>query len=168
MMFCKLLSALPFVASALSKPLEPRALSDFSMYAYGSDGINGFPVISINNTVYITSHSVDDIGSQAHNVTFDAPETRGNFTASVDGQGQSLFYVPSSSGPVGFTNTTNDDSFITSGFGFYGHVIFVQIGSVIQTEWIAVPTNDSAVWLLSWNVEDQGVPVALRNIAPTA
>lgn len=100
-------------------------------------------------------------------VSVTAASSRGNFTADVDGQGQSVLYVPSDSGAVGFTNDTSNSSLITTGFGFYGHVIFVQIDSTMKTEWYAVPTSDDTLYQLAWNEESEGVPVALRNIAPS-
>jgi hypothetical protein len=97
----------------------------------------------------------------------DAPATRGNFTATING-GDSLFYVPSSSGAVGFTNTTTSSQ-ITTGFGFYGHVIYILIDSTMVTQWYAVPTSDSGLYQLSWNVSSTSgaIPIALRNIAPS-
>lgn len=99
----------------------------------------------------------------------DSPDTKGNFTASFDsGSGGSLLYVPSSSGDVGFTNSTSSSSQITTGFGFYGHVIYVTINGTMITQWGAVPTIDSSLWKLVWNSGDDGVfPIALRNIAPS-
>ncbi|KAK6073330.1 hypothetical protein SCUP515_06942 [Seiridium cupressi] len=167
MMFKKLLTTLPFVACAVSKPLEARAVTDFTIYAYGSEDIFGFPVVAINDTAYITSNTIDQTSS-AQNVTFDAMSTRGNFTATIAEEGKSLFYVPSTSGTIGFTNSTDDSTVITTGFGFYGHVVFLQTGTTMLTEWYAIPTSDTAMWQLSWNDQTgEGIPVALRNIAPS-
>ncbi|KAK9781342.1 hypothetical protein SCARD494_14115 [Seiridium cardinale] len=165
MMFRNIIAALPFVAGVLSAPLESRAVSDFTIYAYGPN-VHGLKVISINSTIYLTSRTPGDI-TNGHNATFNAPETRGNFTANIDGQGESVMYVPSESGPVGFTNDTSDSSLVTSGFGFYGHVIYVQIGSEMKTKWYAVPTSDETLYQLTWNEESNGTPVALRNIEPS-
>lgn len=53
MKFCQLLTVLPFVAGILGKPLESRASSttttDFTIYAYGPNGVGGYPVIAINS-----------------------------------------------------------------------------------------------------------------------
>jgi hypothetical protein len=50
MMFCKLLTVLPFVAGILGKPLARRDdTSDFKIYAYGPNGLGGYPVISIHS-----------------------------------------------------------------------------------------------------------------------
>jgi hypothetical protein len=80
-----------------------------------------------------------------------------------------LFYIPTSSGPVGFTNDTSDSSKITTGFGFYGHVLYVLINGKMVTEWYAVPTDDESIWQLSWNTEGStSSPLAIRNIAPSS
>ncbi|KAI1848599.1 hypothetical protein JX265_011547 [Neoarthrinium moseri] len=147
-MLYKIIRVLPFIAAAsLASPLEPRANTDFTLFAYGPDSIGGFPVISIG---------------------IDAMSTRGNFTATMTDSSQSLLYIPSTSGQVGFTNTTGDSSLITTGFGFYGHVVFVQIGSTMETSWYAIPTSDSDIWVLTWDDDGDGaIPIALRNIAPS-
>ncbi|KAF7539219.1 hypothetical protein G7054_g2334 [Neopestalotiopsis clavispora] len=165
MIFSKFVCALSAVAGALSQPLSERAATyNFSMYAYSSDSVHGYPVISINNTAYITSVDVSTF-SGGHNVTFDAPATRGNFTATIPGGGSPLFYVPSTSGPAGFTNDTDDDTLVTSGFGLYGHVVFLQTGTTMQTEWYAIATEVDSLWQLSWD-DTTGFPITLRSIAP--
>ncbi|ETS86133.1 hypothetical protein PFICI_04158 [Pestalotiopsis fici W106-1] len=165
MMFSKFVGALSAVAGALSQPLFERAATyNFSIYAYSSDTIHGYPVISINNTAYITSADVGTY-TNGHNVTFDALSSHGNFTATIPGGGTPLFYVPSTSGPAGFTNDTDDDTLITSGFGLYGHVVFLQSGTSMMTEWYAIATDIDSLWQLSWDDTD-GFPITLRSIAP--
>ncbi|KAK9783620.1 hypothetical protein SCAR479_00179 [Seiridium cardinale] len=186
MMFKKLLTTLPFVACAVSKPLNARAVTDFTIYAYGSEDVFGFPVVAINGQ-YGLHHLEPDRSDQFRpecdlyvllrpdfstlNLTVllvNAMSTRGNFTATIADEGESLFYVPSTSGTIGFTNSTDDSTRITTGFGFYGHVVFLQTGTTMLTEWYAIPTSDSAMWELSWNDQTgEGIPVALRNIAPS-
>lgn len=49
MMFSKFICALSAVAGALCSPLQDRAANyNFTIYAYSSDSIHGFPIISIN------------------------------------------------------------------------------------------------------------------------
>lgn len=117
----------------------------------------------------LVSSELPDLQNNCANThTVDLAATRGNFTATIENEDESrLLYVPSTSGSVGFTNTTDNDTLITTGFGFYGHVAFLQSGSSILTEWYAVPTNDGQLYLLTWDNEANGIPVALRNLSPT-
>jgi len=48
MMISKVAAALSLVGGVLGKPLESRAVTDFTVYAYGPDGIGGFPIIAID------------------------------------------------------------------------------------------------------------------------
>lgn len=47
-MISKVAAALSLVGGVLGKPLESRAVTDFTVYAYGPDGIGGFPIIAID------------------------------------------------------------------------------------------------------------------------
>ncbi|KAH8658263.1 hypothetical protein BX600DRAFT_514765 [Xylariales sp. PMI_506] len=171
-MLSRLLVALPLALGTLGNPLDIRApKSDFSIYAYsssGSAGIGGVPVISINNLAYISSSSPSAISSSAQNVTFAPIDSTGNFTATMQNTTQSLLYVPSTSGPVGFTSSTTNSSHITTGFGFYGNVVYCTIGGQIQTEWYALPVQDGKLWQLSWSSSNSSaIPISLRSIAPS-
>ncbi|CAI4212705.1 unnamed protein product [Parascedosporium putredinis] len=151
MLFTKMSTALALAAGATGSPLNRRADSetDFTIYAYGSgsEEIGGLPIISIDIT---------------------ATETGDSLVATRPNLGTSLFFVPSEPGAVGFTNATSDPLHVTTGFGFYGHVLFMSVDSTMNTQWYAVPTNTSTLWQVIWKAEsDAAIPIALRNIAPS-
>ncbi|KAK6214504.1 hypothetical protein LQW54_004225 [Pestalotiopsis sp. IQ-011] len=166
MMFSKFICALSAVAGALCSPLQDRAANyNFTIYAYSSDSIHGYPIISINDTAYITS-SNSSIFTNGRNITFTSLTSHGNFTANIPGEGTSLFYVPSTSGQAGFTNITDDDTMVTSGFGLYGHVVFLEASTSMETKWYAIATEVDDLWQLSWNASD-GFPITLRSVSPS-
>lgn len=85
----------------------------------------------------------------------------------ADGSAYNL-YVPSSSGRVGFTSDTTNSTVITSGFGSYGPMVYLNKNSVISTEWFAVPTNATNFYSLEWASEDnEAIQVTLRSVAPS-
>ncbi|KAI1846021.1 hypothetical protein JX265_000945 [Neoarthrinium moseri] len=167
MLFRSLLTALPCAAAVLSEPLQPRAMTDFMIYAYGPSAIGGFPIFAENNLAFVTSRTPSAFNSSMHNVTFDSLTTHGNFTATQFDNGESLFYIPTTSGQVGFTNSTNS-SVITTGFGFYGHTIYVDIDDTLETQWFAQSTSEDDIWALFWgNTTADAIPVSLRTVAPS-
>ncbi|KAH8668928.1 hypothetical protein BX600DRAFT_435440 [Xylariales sp. PMI_506] len=165
-MFRSLLAAAPLAFSALAQPLEQRATTtNATLYAYGT-GIGGVPVVYANDTAYISKLSLSELGASAANVTFTSDST--SLVAAIAGKGSAMFYVPSTSGSAGFTNGTNNSSFITSGFGSYGKIIYVNIDDTMKTDWYAVPTDDDHVWALEWDSDDENaISIALQSLAPS-
>ncbi|KAH8651190.1 hypothetical protein BX600DRAFT_554081 [Xylariales sp. PMI_506] len=171
-MFSKLLVTLPFVLGAFAGQfghLAGRASSattDFTMYAYGASDditIGGYQVVYKDGLAYIASTAAVT-GTQ--NVTFDLVSSQ--FVTTTEDNEDSFFYLPTTSGEVGFTTTTTNSSQITTGFAFYGHTAYCAIGNTMATRWFAVPTDDADLWQLTWKSEaDSAVLVALRNIAPS-
>ncbi|KAK9415954.1 hypothetical protein SUNI508_09914 [Seiridium unicorne] len=168
-MFNKLLLTLPFVLGVLSNPVQIRATvpDNFTLYAYGSSsssGIGGLPVLALDGLAYIVDLTTE---TSAQNVTFDL--TSSTFTGTTSDGVESLLYIPSTSGPVGFTTTTSDSSKVTSGFGFYGGVAYCYTQDAISTLWYAVPTEQSGLWQLTWDSDsDAAIVVALRDNAPSS
>lgn len=86
----------------------------------------------------------------------------------------SLFYIPSTDGPVGFYkeglgNITTDE-IITTGFKFYGTTAMVVVDGSWETLWYAVPTAIDGLWTVGWNASGGGVTDAelltVRSVAP--
>jgi hypothetical protein len=95
-------------------------------------------------------------------------KTKGNMTATFDDGTTSLLYVPTDGGPVGFTTSTDNSSQITTGYGFYGHVIFIDLDDSLETEWTVLPTSDDTIFQLYWSYSTKDTyDVALRNVAPS-
>lgn len=78
-------------------------------------------------------------------------------------------FIPSSSGQIGFTDTSGPKK-KTSGFKLYGNTVFVVSDTEgWQTYFYAKPTDEDDVWSLVWNTNDSNkkhVPLALRTVAP--
>ncbi|KAH8647365.1 hypothetical protein BX600DRAFT_443572 [Xylariales sp. PMI_506] len=165
-MLSNLFVALPLVLGALASPVQPRTTSDFTLYAYGaegSDNMGGYPVVFKDGLAYISDLSTSVV---TKNVTFDVASR--SLTATTQDSESSLLYIPSTSGAIGFTTSTGNSSQITTGFGFYGHSAFCVIDGAVTTKWYAVPTEDSGLWELGWNIDnDDAIVIALRNIAPS-
>jgi hypothetical protein len=104
----------------------------------------------------------------SHCNTVNSVSAHGNFTATTPNAGTSMMYVPSTSGAVGFTNSTDSTTELTDDFGFYGGLVFVLIDGTIETEFFASPTTDADLWSLGWALtEDSDIAVAVRSVAPS-
>lgn len=59
-----------------------------------------------------------------------------------------------------------DDSLITTGFGWYGQMLYVRMDGQMVTLWTAKPTAEPHVYQLGWNVSGTP-PLSIRNVAPS-
>lgn len=167
-MFAKTFINLAFALGAAAGTITNRAAvpAEFGLYAYGSSsasGIGGLPVQYVDGLAYIVDTSVV---TTAENVTFSLVST--TFAATTADGAESLLYIPSTSGAVGFT-TAATDSEITTKFGFYGGVAYNYNSGSVIAHWYAEPTEQTGLWQLTWASENtDAVVVAIRDNAPAS
>lgn len=158
---------------------EKRSIkTDKTIYAYGMNGINGFPVyadetglavIAANGTntssLYDVKWTIDTTGKSAWNVSLNSTEDDASFYIVPDGDG----YVP-----AGFTmNDTAPDGAETMGFVLYGSDIMFASGDTYLYQFWASNTSTTGLWNLTWNVDGDSsdgsvVPVMLKAKAPSS
>jgi hypothetical protein len=95
--------------------------------------------------------------------------------SSTPGWSNLTFAVPgpsASSHDVQLLDSGNvTDSFVTSGFIFYGHFFMIQESGSLQSQWYAVPSDTDGVYSLKWNTTGDSssdkVIITLRDIKPS-
>ncbi|KAK8092339.1 uncharacterized protein PG998_014561 [Apiospora kogelbergensis] len=148
------LTGIPFALAAISGPgAENNAELEPQLYAYGAGGY-----------AYITGEPLGNLNSSVHEVNFTLRD--GSMAATTNGQ-TLLLALPEASGAVQFVKDSNTSSLLTTGFGWYGKMLYHRNGSNMETLWAAMPKDSSSFYQLTWNVTDSdATPLSLRNRAP--
>lgn len=209
MLFQLLCSAVPLALGVAAKPLESRAdATETMMYAYGPNGIGGFPIVNVGGTqstpgypirqechecllylpgyAYINGKVLDMQNTTAQEVTCTNPRvlrpwsrrgqmapSHSHFPAveSSDGtmlahsNNETLLFAIPEHGDIRFLANSND-SFTTTGLGWYGKMLYLRVDGKMETLWTAQPTSEKDVYKLGWNIT--GTPALdLRKVAPS-
>ncbi|KAF2995156.1 hypothetical protein E8E14_000700 [Neopestalotiopsis sp. 37M] len=156
---------------------QRSTITNKTIYAYGMNGIEGYPVYSDENGLAVIAANgtdtsglfevkwtIDTTGTAAWNVSLNSTEDDASFYIVPDGDG----YVP-----VGFTiNDTAPDGAATVGFVLYGSDIMFASGDTYLYQFWASNTSTTGLWNVTWNVDgdkaDGSVPVMLKPKAPSS
>lgn len=87
--------------------------------------------------------------------------------------GSSLFAVPNSPGPIGFTANASNASMATTGFGLYDSFLYLDVPDAgMKMDWFARPVDGNAIsnttmWELGWQLgHASAISVSLRDMTP--
>ncbi|RYP34496.1 hypothetical protein DL767_004272 [Monosporascus sp. MG133] len=151
---------------------------DIGLFAYG-EGIGGLPVFYNEGLAFITdlgtantTDMVPVLFTFSDTTLIAQPNTTSNNSLSSLGFESAVFAIPAddaSSRQICFLGNETSNGATTSGFGFFGQLVFLE-GSdgSLQTQFYAQPTDTEGIWALAWdNADAEGaVPVAIRDTPP--
>jgi len=84
----------------------------------------------------------------------------------VNTNNETLFLqVSTESGEIRFGNNSANASLITTGFGWYGKTLFINVDNIMETLWYAKSAGTN-LYQLVWN-DTTAMPVTVRNSAPS-
>ncbi|RYP68373.1 hypothetical protein DL769_005527 [Monosporascus sp. CRB-8-3] len=150
----------------------------FGLFAYG-EGIGGLPVFYNEGLAFITDFRTTNTTDMVpvlftfSDTTLTAqPNTTSTNSSSSPVFESAVFGIPAdsaSSRQVSFLRNETSNGETTSGFGFFGTIVFLE-GSdgSLQTLFYAEPTDTEGIWSLAWDDADTegAVPVTVKNSSP--
>ncbi|RYP66627.1 hypothetical protein DL771_007696 [Monosporascus sp. 5C6A] len=164
--------------NAATIPSRADPEQSFGLYAYG-EGIGGLPVFYNEGMAFVTDFTTANttdmvpVSFTFSDTTFTAqPNTTSNNSSSSPGFDVAVLSIPADDAPyrqVHFLVNDTSDGKITSGFGFFGAMVFLQ-GSdgSLQTQFYAESTDTEGIWALAWDDADAegAVPVTIKDTPP--
>ncbi|KAK8062504.1 hypothetical protein PG997_014601 [Apiospora hydei] len=155
---------------AAAKPLGRPVVTDAHLYAYGKD-IGGLPILRLKDNAYLMNTTVST-NPAVHNVTFSC--TTQNRTLQTSGPAEesgaatNLFAFKKDTGLAMFTDLA-DTSATTTGFIFFGSMLFVDVDHHMQAKWVARPVevDGQALFQIGWDSKEKdAIPIQLNTRAP--
>jgi len=153
----------------------------FGLFAYG-EGVGGLPVFYNEGLAFITDFRAANTTDMVpvlftlNDTTLtaqpnpDAPTS--NNSSSFPGFESAVFGIPAegaSSRQISFLGNETSKGEITSGFGFFGQIVFLEDSDgSLQTRFYAEPTDTEGIWALAWNDTDAegAIPVTVKDSSP--
>ncbi|RYP04280.1 hypothetical protein DL764_004543 [Monosporascus ibericus] len=162
-------------AATIHSRADPR--ENIGLYAYGA-GIGGLPVFYNDGLAFITDLGTANTTSMVpvrftfSDTTFTAQPNITSNNSSFPGFESAVFGIPpdgASSRQAIFLGNDTSNGETTSGFGFFGQIVFLEGSDAsLQTEFYAEPTDTEGIWALTWDDADAegAVPVTVKDSAP--
>ncbi|KAK8029850.1 hypothetical protein PG993_011141 [Apiospora rasikravindrae] len=152
MLFINTFAILAAAMGAAAKPLGRPVVTDSHLYAYGKD-ISGLPILRLN------------VSCTTENRTL---QTSGPADKDTDGAATNLFGFKKETGLATFTDLA-DTSATTTGFIFFGSMLFVDMDHHMQAKWVARPVDvdGQALFEVAWGLKEKdAIPIQLNTRAP--
>ncbi|KAK7959658.1 uncharacterized protein PG986_004512 [Apiospora aurea] len=166
---------------AAAKPLGRPVVTDAHLYAYGKD-IGGLPILrlkgvspnrdNILDNAYLVNTTVST-NPAVHNVTFSCTTENRTLQTSgppeaENGTATNLFAFKKDTGLATFTDL-EDTAATTTGFIFFGSMLFVDVDHHMQAKWVARPVevDGQALFQIGWDSKEKdAIPIQLNTRAP--
>ncbi|RYP38380.1 hypothetical protein DL768_010790 [Monosporascus sp. mg162] len=169
--------ALVLGAAAKAATIHSRAdpQQGFGLFAYG-EGIGGLPVFYNEGMAFVTDSETANATDMVP-VRFTFRDTTltaqlSNNSSSSPGFKSAIFSIPAENASfhqIYFLRNETSDGETTSGFGFFGQILFLE-GSdgSLQTLFYAEPTDTEDIWALAWGDADAegAVPLTIKDSSP--